>query len=150
MKEKGFTIVELLGVMTILALLMILIIPNIMKSADSVKIKSFNTKVDLIETGAADYGYDNYRRILDGVAAHEEGYENETIDDITYKTYTLKVADLIPDYVTKDIEDGDKFVQDPRQAGRFLDDCTITIRINPKTRKVTAEFHDPYTKSGTK
>ena len=55
MKNKGFTLVEVLAVIVVIGLLMVLTIPNIMKMSRSTKEKAYLTKIDLIETSARQY-----------------------------------------------------------------------------------------------
>ena len=142
MKKEGFTLVELLAVIVILAVLLLLVTPSLFNSAKASREKSFKTKIGLIETSAIMYGQDNYRTIINGVNENKPGY---ALTD-GFNTQTLEVRDLIPEYLTKDIEEGQTlngkiyYIQDPRDNSRFLDDYKIIIKINPKTRKVTAEF----------
>lgn len=148
MNKKAFTLVELLAVIVILAVLIILVAPSLLNSAKASRQKSFDTKVDIIETAAIMYGQDNYRNIVNGASKNEAGYAKEVIDSVVYNTYTLEIRSLVPEYVAKDFDDGVLmngkmyYVQDPRDNTRYLDDYTITIRINTNTRKVTAEFNE--------
>ena len=59
MKKKGFTLVELLGVITILALLALIAIPAITKSIKDNKQKLYNDQIELILTAARVWGSDN-------------------------------------------------------------------------------------------
>ncbi len=59
MKKDGFTLVELLIVVAILAILVIIIMPNITNIRDDVLEKDYKTKVSNIETAAKDWAYDN-------------------------------------------------------------------------------------------
>lgn len=141
MDKRGFTLVELLAVIVVISLLIVLVAPSIFDRSRASREKAFMTKVDLIERSAVLYGQDNYRNIINGVKKGELGYSTETIDGVEFYTQAIKVKDLVPDYVTKDVEEGDSYVTDPRENNYFLDEYTITIRINSSTRKVTAEFH---------
>lgn len=59
MKRKyGFTLVELLAVISILALLLVLVIPNVVKVSDSSKESLLKSKIRSIETAAEKYGSD--------------------------------------------------------------------------------------------
>ena len=68
MNNKGFTLVELLAVIVIIALLMVLTVPNIIKLNKNTKLKAYQTKVELIEKQAIQYGLDNISSILRGTA----------------------------------------------------------------------------------
>lgn len=143
MKKNGFTLVELLGVITVIALLIILVAPNITGSSTAVKEKAFRTKINNIEKAAIDYGLDNYRAIVNGANDDLPGYGLESTEDVIYRIQTIKIRDLVPEYLVKEVETGNKFVIDPRDSTKFLDDLDITIRINTNTRKVTAKVIIP-------
>ncbi len=140
MKKNGFTIVEVLAVIIILALIMILVVPNILSSSTATKQKAYETKIFLIEDAAIMYGQDHYREIVDNANDGVEGYSKESTDDIIYRTYTLKVKDLIPDYLESDNDNGEGLVTDPRDNLNYLDENEIVIKINTNTRKVTAKY----------
>ena len=143
MKKNGFTLVELLGVVTVIALLIILVTPNITGSSTAVKEKAFRTKINNIEAAAVQYGIDNYRSIVNGANDDLPGYGLESTEDVIYRTHTIKIRNLVPEYVVKETETGDKFIIDPRDSTKFLDDLDITIKINTNTRKVTAKVIVP-------
>lgn len=143
MKKNGFTLVELLGVVTVIALLIILVTPNITGSSTAVKEKAFRTKINNIEAAAVQYGIDNYRAIVNGANDDLPGYGLESTEDVIYRTHTIKIRNLVPEYVVKETETGDKFIIDPRDSTKFLDDLDITIKINTNTRKVTAKVIVP-------
>lgn len=140
MSKKGFTLIELIAVIAVLALLIILVVPSLTSSSSSVKERTYETKIEMIETAAILYGQDNYRAIVDGANNNETGYAKESTEDVIYRTTTIKVIDLVPKYLTSDVEN-DSHILDPRNKESYLDSYTITIRINPNTRKVTAEFN---------
>lgn len=131
-KKKGFTLVEMIGVIVILALILLLVTPAIMKAATATRQKTYETKIVNIETAAVEYGQDNYRDIINNA---------DSVDGV-YRTRTVFVKDLVPTYLTKDSDNEDGLVRDPRDNSKYLDDYTVTIRINPNTRKVTAKFNE--------
>lgn len=144
MNKKGFTLVELIAVVAVIALIIILVTPNILKSADRSRMKAFESKVTVLEAAAAVYGQDNYRNIINGVNANKSGYSKQG----EYYTYTIEIRELVPEYISKDIDEGINiggkmyYVQDPRDTSKYLDDYTMTIRIHESTRKVTAKFNE--------
>lgn len=140
--KKGFTLVELLGVIIILAILMVLLMPIVNNSSSSVRKKTYETKMDLIEDAAVIYGQDNYRSIIDNANRELTGYSTETKDGVTYHIQTIRVKDLIPEYYTADNETETNMVVDPRSNTQFLDEYIIEIRINPNTRKVKAKVQN--------
>lgn len=128
--KKGFTLVEVIAVIVILALLMVLVVPNISNSSKNAKEKTYKTKVSLIESSAVFYGQDNYGAIVSTGIKDEEGI-------VTKEVY---VYELIPEYLTADNEEEGKMINDPRNPDEFLDDKVITIKVNTKSKKVTATF----------
>lgn len=65
-KNNGFTLVELLAVIVLLAILMVIAVPNAFKLATKVKGKSYQTKVDLIEKAGQEFGQSNLRLVREG------------------------------------------------------------------------------------
>lgn len=67
-KKNGFTLVELLAVIVLLALLMIIAIPNAFKLANNVKGKAMQTKIDLIEKAGQEFGQSNIKLVREGTS----------------------------------------------------------------------------------
>ena len=125
--KKGFTIVELLAVIVIIALLSALLIPaanNVRKKAN---LKTYETKIASIENSAIIYAQNNYKDLVKG-----------TTEDVV--TTEIEVATLIGDYIVPDGKDTDHMVIDPRDTSKSLDKNKIIITINKKTKKITAEY----------
>ncbi len=154
MKKNGFTLVELIATIVIIAILMTLTAPIITKAGNAGRKKTYETKMDLIEDDAVMYGQDNYRHIIDCASACStgysgtincarecgSGYKNVVESGITFATQVVKVKDLIPEYYTADSTDSSKGqVIDPRDKTKYLDNYQIKIKINKGNRKVTAE-----------
>lgn len=138
-KNDGFTLVEIIAVVAILGLILVLVIPTMNLSTSRTRQKAYETKLTMIENAAILYGQDHYREIIDNADANISGYGKESTTNIIYRTYTLRVLNLVPEYLTKD---GDEayLISDPRTSGASLDNNQIIIKINTNTRKVTAEF----------
>jgi prepilin-type N-terminal cleavage/methylation domain-containing protein len=64
MKNKGFTLVELLAVIVILGILITIAVPSMLGVSKNVKEKSYTSKIDLIESAAVIYGEKNSIDIL--------------------------------------------------------------------------------------
>lgn len=135
MDNKGFTIVELIAVMAVLVLLIVLVVPAINGSSNKTKAKIYQSKVEMIEKAAIIYGQDNYKIIT-------TTGNKQTIDEVEYRTFTVKVKDLIPEYYTADNNTEGSLVIDPRDNTKFLDEKEVIIKINMITRKVTADFNE--------
>lgn len=59
MGKKGFTLTEVLGVLTVLALLALLITPVVSKTIKNNKQKLYNDQIKIIERAARDYAIKN-------------------------------------------------------------------------------------------
>lgn len=59
MGKKGFTLTEVLGVLTVLALLALLITPVVSKTIKNNKQKLYNDQIKIIEGAARDYAIKN-------------------------------------------------------------------------------------------
>lgn len=59
MKKKGFTLTEVLGVLTVLALLALLVTPIVTKTIKNNKQKLYDAQIKIIEKAAKDYAIKN-------------------------------------------------------------------------------------------
>lgn len=72
MKNKGFTLVELLAVIVILGILITIAVPSILGVSKNVKEKSYTTKISIIESAGVSYGEKNYLSALSKYASTKE------------------------------------------------------------------------------
>lgn len=135
MRNKGFTLVELMAVLVVLALLITVAVPSVISISKNIKTEMFCDKVDMILTAAQMYGQDNYDLVKDKVGADGTG------------TVKVKVSDLVKsNHLKKDnnscvLENATKAcVKDPRD-NTGLDTKQITIGI--KNKRIYATY--PYT-----
>lgn len=63
--KKGFTLVEILAVITILGVLMVLVIPSVIKTMDSSKQKAYDLVMMTFETATQEYVSDNRNNIAE-------------------------------------------------------------------------------------
>lgn len=92
MKRNGFTLVELICVIVLLALLMVIAVPSALKLSSKVKDKSYLTKIDLIEQAANNYGQTNVSVVRRGISLKDSSrsylckmtYDGDEISSIAY------------------------------------------------------------------
>lgn len=119
MRNKGFTLAELLGVIVILALVSLITVPAITNSLQDYKSRLCNTQLEEIVAAARTWGADNLLKLPTG-----EG-----------ETYTLSLATLSESgYIGGDIEN-------PITKEKFdLDNTVVTITRTGK--KYTYEIDE--------
>lgn len=90
MKNKGFTLVELLGVIVILGLLATVIYPVVNKKIKASKESLYETQIALIEKGARNWGADHIgslpmqegeRITITLLELQEKGYVSEDLEN---------------------------------------------------------------------
>ena len=125
MKKSGFTLVELLAVIVILALLLSIAIPGVITMASRIQGNMFCSKVENIEKAAQMWGEDNY----------------DAINLATGKTQTVTVATLIQkSYLKKDDEkttDSSLFIRDPRDDTSLLNK---EVKVFIKNSRIYANY----------
>lgn len=125
MKSKGFTLVEILAVITILAILVGIAVPNMAGLATKNRGKMFCAKATNIAKAAQQWGEEN-------------------IDEIESKRKTsITVKELIEDGKLKKEDDACNFgtkpcTTDPRNQAS-MDSSKVDLQI--KNRRVYATFH---------
>ncbi len=119
MKNKGFTLVEVLAVIVILAILLGIAMPNIVGIGKSSKTKMYCTKVQNIENAAQQYGESIY-------------------DDLPVSS-EISVSTLVSDnYYKKENETcSGNCVTDPRD-GSSIDN--VKIKLEKINRRITATY----------
>lgn len=96
-RKKGFTLIELLAVIVLLGLLMAIAIPSALKLSAKVKGKAYQTKIDLIEQAAANYGQSNLSFVKRGTDPNNTNNHytckmTYTGDNITKVDYQRRTA----------------------------------------------------------
>ena len=59
MNKKGFTLVELIGVVVILGIIIGIAVPSYIAVSNNIKEKNYNQKIDNIKSKALEYATDN-------------------------------------------------------------------------------------------
>ena len=136
MKKNGFTLVELLAVIVLLSLLMVIAIPAALNMGSRVKEKTYDTKIDLMEQAAIDYGNNNaglvrtspqcdLSNVLDG-------------ENIKYPCIVKTVEELVnAGYLDYDEKEPKKIVTNPVN-NYVINECNVYIYY--KYERVYAKF----------
>lgn len=61
--KKGFTLVEVIAIVTILGIILLLITPNILENIDNSKNKSYERQIKTIEQAAERWSVDNAKQL---------------------------------------------------------------------------------------
>jgi len=85
-KKNGFTLVELMAVIVLIALIMTIAIPNVLRLAANTKNKAYLTKIDLIESAGESLGNDNLGTIKDATGSCSFDVEADQIVRADYKS----------------------------------------------------------------
>lgn len=144
MKNKnGFTLVEILIVITIISIIMVLAVPNIMKMSERMKDRGYKGKAELIEKAAVNYVSSNANSIRSKL---NNNYIIDTASlDNKGKKYIfgINVRKLIEEDAYKsETDDGECSVPDPRNETKCLDCQTIIIILDDENRTATANLND--------
>ena len=119
MRNKGFTLAELLGVIVILALISLITVPAITNSLQDYKARLCNTQLEEIVAAARVWGADNILKL-----PTDDG-----------ETYTISLETLVQSgYIGADI-------QNPITNEKF-DADKITVTITRTGKKYTYEIDD--------
>ena len=85
MTKKGFTLVELLAVIVLMAILITVAVPGITRIGRSLKVQSFCSKIKIIESAALEYANDYYSG--KEVAGSKVSLDNVSLMDLV--NYTM-------------------------------------------------------------
>ena len=136
--HKGFTMVELLAVITILSIIMVILIPAVTNISKNTKESILNSKISTIETSASKYGEDNINTYQKCTNALESGAINKD----AYDDCIVSVDDLVRyGYLEYDTTKGDaSFIGNPVSGGRL--DGKVLLCYDPHTITVSATLYD--------
>ena len=81
MKEKGFTLIELVAVIVILGVLVIMITPAIIGMRNNVINNTLENKISMIQEAALDYASDSLLDVPKGFNEEEELYSQKCYDE---------------------------------------------------------------------
>jgi prepilin-type N-terminal cleavage/methylation domain-containing protein len=135
-KTKGFTLVEVLAVLVIIALLMAIAVPASISVSKKVRTKMLSNKIQLAEKAAALWADDNLTCLrndsssvrCDGKVSNCKNTNNVLTCNITLGTLA---GDNYLDYDTKDTTTQQDIVQNPVNKTSLNDEpVTITLNLN--------------------
>ena len=135
MNKKGFTLVELLVVIVMIAIIVTIAVPSIMGVNQNIKDNMLDKKVTMIEEAAILYGQDNKNSII---------YSSNNYDGLS--CISLPVSELVPDYLDKDNDNecllepestGNGCIVDPSDQNKYLDNKEVIIYY--KYKRIYAE-----------
>ena len=129
MKKNGFTLVELLAVVVILALITLMGTVGVGSLKNGINKSMWNSTVELIETAAKRYGEDKKNIIINknesctinGVS-HKPGYE-VTVEDLISKKY-IATKELVNNTIEKSKNENDNFTN-----GYYVNNGKVCIYI---------------------
>ena len=111
LNRKGFTLVELLAVIVLMTVLITVAVPGVMRVGNSLKVQSFCSKINIIESAALEYADDYY---VGKETTNETVLDNVSVMDLVNMGYLKAdndiktLADLTSDE-SKDKQNGKQF-----------------------------------------
>lgn len=147
MGKRGFTLVELLAVIVVLAIIVAIAVPSIMGINQSIKDNMLDKKITMIEEAAVLLGQDFKNRII----SSEERYE---IDSGRYPCVSYIIGNLVPDYLDKDNDneclnedstETEGCIVDPSNQNNYLDKKEVIIYYKYKRIYAIVDIDDNLT-----
>lgn len=126
--KKGFTLVELLAVVVILAIIIAIAVPSTMSISTRLKKNMFCSKIDLIETAAMLYGEDR----------RDSFNKTIKVDGTNYKGVNVTIEHLVDTKYLKKDHESKPYIEDPRDKNNSLDAMKVSIYI--KNNRVYIRF----------
>lgn len=129
MNNKGFTLVEVLSVIALLALVVIISVPIIGNVSENIKKNTLNTKIKNIEKAAVLYGQEHRESFTDKCNTSEEDLCYGVSGECNCYNNNITVQDLLDEgKIEGDAKDsGNKEIFNPLKDNKKLNDCKIQI-----------------------
>ncbi len=128
MNKKGFTLVELLVVITIMGLLIVIAVPASLKISKTTKKRMYDAKIELIEKAAIVWGQENKSTITGILCDKSDRCMGKRLNEL------IEANAIEPD--SKD-DDGNKVITNPTNNAN-MNGCVVFIYV--KNNRVYAEF----------
>lgn len=135
MNKKGFTFIEILAVIILIALITVIAVPTMKLADKKIQNKNLEAKKELIKIGAEKYGDDNKEVIL---------YQSTTTytdpsNNVAYPSVTVTVRDLLNNgYLSKDKDSKTDDIKNPVTKASLL---TNTVTIYFKNNRAYAKLN---------
>ena len=125
--KKGFTLVELIGVIIILGLISLITIPVVTKSISKYKVQLHDNAINSIIIAAKNWGAENIGLLPNDYSSSNEVCSSK-INKKEYSKLYISVQELIDNgYIGKKDSDGKFIITDPATNKAFCNKAYITI-----------------------
>lgn len=146
MKNKGFTLVEILAVLIILSIILTLAIPGVLRMRDRMNEKGYKSKVELIEKTAKNYAEENSNRIkreLGNKCTSNSDRNCKCGNNGCFYIYKITLQKLIDlgEYEAEVSDENSCKVVNPLSSTKCMEKGCITISINSNHRTSTASYN---------
>ena len=129
MNKKGFTLIETIMVIAILALLMLILVPNVITLINKNNIKSCHSLEDSIKNATKIYVTNN---------KYQLGFSCDTTKEIKIQDLKeIKIQDLID---SGDLKLTDNKLVNPKDNSTILLNETVKVTYNCTTKNFTYDF----------
>ena len=140
MKQKGFTMVELIAVIAILGVIMIIVIPAVANVSRNTKASLLNAKLNTISSAAEKYGNDNinlYQACTSNLETTQIGDQSEI-----YKDCLLTIENLVAyGYLQNDTkQDNVSFISNPVTNKKI--NGKVLLCYDPGTIHIIAKYYN--------
>lgn len=137
MNRKGFTLVELLAVIVILALLIAIAVPSVTKMSRKIQTNMFCDKVKDIEKAAELWGSDNEDLIYASKEVTVYNYDKQ--ENTTYEHAKLITIRELAKKGYQKYDDKENVIVDPRDNSDILDKKVLVV-IKAKRPYATYQY----------
>lgn len=134
--KKGFTLVELIGVVVILGLISLIAIPTVTSSLKKYKASLYDDAITNIEQAARNWGAENIGMLPNDKDSSEEMTYPDIDTDSKYSTLYIAVEDLANEgFINKEIKN-------PKTSQLFCNKALVTIKKTSKGYTYKIEDND--------